>query len=42
MFNFPSNGGLPGFRVGRPDDVPGFNIIKTAPRAASPRAGQCS
>jgi hypothetical protein len=26
MFNFPSNGGLPGFRVGRPDDVPGFNM----------------
>jgi hypothetical protein len=26
MFNFPSNGGLPGFRVGRPDDLPGFNI----------------
>ncbi len=26
MFNFPSNDGLPGFRVGRPDDLPGFNI----------------
>jgi len=26
MFNFPSNAGLPGFRVGRPDDPPGFRM----------------
>ena len=26
MFNFPSSGGVPGFRVARPDDVPGFNM----------------
>lgn len=27
MFNFPSNTGLPGFRVGIPEDEPGFRMM---------------
>ena len=35
MFNFPSNVRLPGFRVGLPEDAPGFNINQDGSAAGS-------